>query len=385
MDNQQDPNSQAPHQPGSVFAPQSTADLIAAPVVSTPAPQPVQEPQSVSQPQVFPQDSAIQPAPTLMSTPSAPASNTVGFTPPQTKRKIKGIVILILAMLVIGGGGAFALLVLHKSPSAALNCTPPAASSLDKTTAVGVYTSFAEAVKQSNQSCADSLSSNYFKQQQAQVFPGSNGKWVTMREGGLASVADRLSKLPMTLSSSSFTQSDYTEAIAEGSINTTAPVQGITLTYPLNGANDVQYHLNISLILQSGKVVVDNLELKPASLDTQSTSDGSQRNSTGNSSSSLNPADAKTLAGANVSSIATYLEIYFSDTNSYPSDINASSFAAQGPNVDQTVFTAPTGTKYVYTPTPSGCTTAAKNCQHFTLSVVSIGDSSTIVSKQSVN
>ena len=70
----------------------------------------------------------------------------------------------------------------------------------------------------------------------------------------------------------------------------------------------------------------------------------------------------------NVSSISIYLETYFSDTNSFPSDINASNFAAQGLNVDRIAFIAPTGTKYVYTPTPSGCTTMAKNCQHFTLS-----------------
>jgi hypothetical protein len=381
--NQPSVNPQQPDQSSNIFDAQPQAapsNFNAVPSTPTTFPQSAQE-QLTAQPQVFSQDSTTQPIP--ISTPIA-AAYPANVAPPQSKRKLTGIIIAIIALLVIGGVGAFVLLgSLHKSSNVVSNCTPPAASAVTKTAAIGVYTSFAEGVKQSQQACADSLSSSYFKQQQAQAFPGANGQWVTAKQGGLTSVASRLSSLPATLNAASFTQSSYSQAVAADSTSST-PVQGITLTYPLSGANNIQYHLAISFVLQSGKLVVDDLVLQPASLDTQSSANSGTSSPT-NISSTLSAADAATLASANVRTIALKLEVYFNNVSAYPSDINASNFTAQDPNLDQSIFTAPVGTKFVYTPTPSGCTTMAKTCQHFTLSAQSIDSSATIATQQSAN
>ena len=197
------------------------------------------------------------PAPDPSISPVPPAGNSVpGAAAPLAKPNTVLKIVMMLAILIAVGAGVFMLLGLRKHVSVQVSCTPVAATAVDKTGAIAEFKTFAQAVKAANQTCADSLSSSYFTQQQAAAFPGSNGKWITMKEGGLASVADRLAALPSTLADSSFTQSNYTRP---GSTDVT----GVTLAYPLNGANNVRYNLMVSFVAQNGKVLVDSLVLKP--------------------------------------------------------------------------------------------------------------------------
>ncbi len=69
------------------------------------------------------------------------------------------------------------------------------------------------------------------------------------------------------------------------------------------------------------------------------------------------------------------LEAYQTQYGYYPSDIAPSTFAGDGCTGDgcTSMFAPPTGVHFVYTPSPSGCTTVAQSCQHFTLDAVDSG------------
>lgn len=190
---------------------------------------------------------------------------------PKPRRKIPLIAIAVLAaVIVLGGAAAFAFSAFNKR-NAELSCTPVADSSAVKTNALPTFKSFARAVKQKNQACVDALSSSFFKQQQAAAFPDAHGKWVTNHQSGAASLSDNLAKLPNTLNDTSFTQTPYTRPLTSSAEQPTGPQTyqpaGLTLSYPVDGPNGVPYHLAISILAENHKVVVDNVELKPASLD----------------------------------------------------------------------------------------------------------------------
>lgn len=74
--------------------------------------------------------------------------------------------------------------------------------------------------------------------------------------------------------------------------------------------------------------------------------------------------DAGVTVIAHERSFHTNLEVYYINYGYYPSDLNQSNF----PNMSSDNFTQPSGTKIVYVPTPSGCSTSAQNCQHYTIS-----------------
>lgn len=346
-------------------------------------------------------DSEAQPTPqSQQATPVAQpnTSTTTGpLTPPlsgevpqssstsQGKKSFR-FALVALVLLLLSGGGYFAFAAMHKS-SASLSCTSPSSSTVDNTNAENVYKTFVKAINQKNQSCVDALSSTYFKQFQSQVFPGSNGQWIVKREGGLTSISDRLAHIPTTFNDSGFKQTRYTQAITDPSSlsasSTSSQPSGLTLSYDITDAFDnLNTHLLISFVPENNKIVVDYFELMPASSDSLSGNSSSTMNG---SPSSLSLADAKTLAAANVRTIAIDLEIYFNANNAYPGTIDPTNFTVQGSSVNQDVFTAPMGTKYVYTPLPNGCTTASKGCLNYSLSAVSIVDGSTIVMKQSPN
>ena len=171
---------------------------------------------------------------------------------------IIGIAIL-LGIVVLGS-----VLTIHKLQSKintkktnanTVTCSAPTASTVTTATARSVYKIFVQAVKSANQSCADALSSEYFIKLQNKAFPHSNGKWITDREGGLPSVRDRLSQLPEILTDENFSQTLYTRSLSQ--------LKGLTLSYPLNDANNIRYNLNISFVTENNVLIVDKLELKP--------------------------------------------------------------------------------------------------------------------------
>jgi Tfp pilus assembly protein PilE len=93
--------------------------------------------------------------------------------------------------------------------------------------------------------------------------------------------------------------------------------------------------------------------------------------------SNLSSAD-KTTATTNLSMIVAQLEVYFAANGGYyPSSISPQEFAPSATNAQssgddpvatvQKATTTPVGVTYKYTATPDGCTTAAHNCQHYSL------------------
>lgn len=369
------------HTPGTVITPgQVSTPTPAAPEPATPPSEVTAAPMAAD-----PLEAAVVPTPQVIVTtpppaeantpPVAAATPAPTLTPARSKRKLLVPVSVVAAILVLGGG-AFAFT--QRQNKVALDCTPPNSSPVTTANSEQVFKNFALAVKQKNQVCADALSSGYFLKYQSTVFVGSHGKWVTYAKGGLHSLAANFSNLPNTFTTASFTSSDYTESIVTslGSNNGfgSSKVHGLTLTYSLTDANDVHEHLNISFVSQNGKVVVDMLELKPVALDQQL-----QGSATGQTNTPSSDTDAKALATSDALSLRGNLESYFSDYGYYPGDVNQENFGAMNP--DPSTFTLPSGYKYVYTPSPSGCTTATKTCTQFTLEVIHTSDGSVVATE----
>lgn len=119
-----------------------------------------------------------------------------------------------------------------------------------------------------------------------------------------------------------------------------------------------------------------------------SNSSSPQKSTPANSSSSstsqpapLSDAD-KQQATQDTLMIKSRLEAYQTTNGYYPGDIEASTFAGDGCSGDSctSMFSPPPGIHFVYTPSPSGCTTSAHNCQHYTLEAVD--SSGNIIAKQ---
>lgn len=134
---------------------------------------------------------------------------------------------------------------------------------------------------------------------------------------------------------------------------------------------------------------------KITTAQTKSLSSSSSSSGTSNSSSTK----LKVEVEVPLSSIQSMLEAYFATNNYYPGNlspapiISQSGVQATNSNGNPTgnnqslasEFTPPTGVKYVYTPTPSGCTTASKSCQHYTLSAIQTSNGAILESKTSLN
>ncbi len=92
---------------------------------------------------------------------------------------------------------------------------------------------------------------------------------------------------------------------------------------------------------------------------------GSQSSVSTSNSSADNDAQAKSQAEA----IESMLESYFTNYGYYPGDLTPGPLISQpgfsGGSASN--FTAPSGTKFIYSPSPSGCTTDNQQCQHYTL------------------
>jgi len=84
--------------------------------------------------------------------------------------------------------------------------------------------------------------------------------------------------------------------------------------------------------------------------------------STNSQTSSLS-GDDSTMVNANMLAVTTRLEGYEVTNGYYPGDLNIANF----PGADPTIFKQPAGVTLKYTVTPDGCTTAQKNCMHYTI------------------
>jgi hypothetical protein len=301
------------------------------------------------------------------------------------------VAIAVVAVLLIGGSVA-AVLLSSKKPTktntnstASQSCTDPTTgTTLSKQNAEITYVRVAQAIKEKNQTCVTSLSSAYFSQVQALTFPNTNGQWITKSEDNLPSLASRLANIPSSFTVSQFTSSDYTRAATTDSTGkpvsgTTLP-KGITLSYSITDAyTKEKAYLEISFIANNGKVAVDYLKLVPQSTSTNAPSKPTTQSPADPNAGAV--AANQELAQEDVITIGSYLSTFRGNGgNSYPSTINATTFIDAGIGVDTSVFNPPTGTSFVYTPSPSSCTTAAKNCTSYTLTAMDTVDNTTIYS-----
>jgi hypothetical protein len=302
------------------------------------------------------------------------------------------LIIALIVAIMLGGGVYAAVALLGNKMAGGTNntaintsCTPPAGTTATKQRAELAYIRFTTAMRQKNQACANALSSSYFEQSQRQIFTGSNGQWITKSEGGMPSLAVRLATAPSSFTLSLFTSSAYTRPATTGSDGTsvgsaTNLPSGITLSYPVTDASTkVKSSLVISFISANDKVVVDFMELAP----TPTTTTGSASNSPASSGSPASVTNQET-AQSDILAIDADLGSYFSaGTSSYPSTLDTTAFIDAGIGIDTSTLSPPAGTYFIYTPTPSGCATAAHNCTQFTLSANNSGDHSVIYSTQS--
>ncbi len=88
-------------------------------------------------------------------------------------------------------------------------------------------------------------------------------------------------------------------------------------------------------------------------------------------------------------SVRVRLEANYANNSWYPSEITPT-FAKQWGDAQPTsktfyqqYFTPPAGVKYTYVASPAGCTTAAKNCQGYTIKAIQTSNGTVIFEKQS--
>ncbi len=191
---------------------------------------------------------------------------------PVRHSKLKFMLPLALVLIVaIGLGTVFAFRGLHSSSK--LDCTPPSGNTVNEATAITVYKTFVQAVKTSNQSCANSLSSTFFLSYAKQAFAAPDGKWITSNPSGVGAISNDFSKLPSNLISSKFVKKDYSRPQVQnangGNASYYSPAQGITLRYPAgfsrsssNGQSE--FYFFVAFVSQKGKIVVDNFVEGPA-------------------------------------------------------------------------------------------------------------------------
>lgn len=254
------------------------------------------------------------------------------------------------------------------------------------------------AIRVGNQSCVDSLTSADLTTLQSAAMPQSKGNWVGTSQATGGSWTTRAKLLPSALLASSFTQSTYTPAATINNVASHSAEAGITsglsIGYPVQ-LNGQPCHLVISFVLDSGQVRADAIEITSDALAPTPTispvptpTATPSPVSTPKTSASKTPvpvtvhvpvvtpitlsSDTITLVEANVRLIHTILGAYQSDYGYYPATATAASLAHYNPSPSD--FTAPAGTTIVYVPSPAGCTTAAHNCQGFTLSAVNNGN-----------
>ncbi len=381
MDNKDIPNQSTNSTPDAQLNSRVTDNSYAEPAVSNASPagglpqQPVttvlNDDQSISQ-------GAVDTSSNFDQSPMFPS--TAGSSSNNKKFKILAIVAVIAVILSAAGVALF--LAINNKSSNALNCTAPSFASTNKPELEKMYASFAFAAKQSNQACVDSLSSSHFIKEQAMAFPNSGGKWISARMGGTKSVADRLTKLPGEFESNKFKQKAYIQATGSSS-SPEKSVEGTTLSYPVTDADGVTYMLSISFVDEDNKTKVDRFVFMPESLNVDDSNSSSSAPTSNNNS--LSSPDNNALAKANIQTISVHLEMYFSVNAAYPSNLSELSKPGQDTAIEESILIAPGGVKYAYTPSPSGCTTAAKNCQHYSLSAISTANNADIIMKKSMN
>jgi Tfp pilus assembly protein PilE len=148
---------------------------------------------------------------------------------------------------------------------------------------------------------------------------------------------------------------------------------------------------SVAGILMDSSVKKSAPKLTAAQIRASLSSSGSSTNS--NVSSKL---QGETLA--NLSMIQTMLQSYFSNNSYYPSDLSPTQLINQSGNFQissngvtesgqqlASIFTPPAGVKYVYSATPSGCTTASKTCQNYILKAIQTSNGAVINSVSSQN
>ena len=134
-----------------------------------------------------------------------------------------------------------------------------------------VYEAFSGAVKAKDQTCVNTLSSSYFKQQQTTMF--STSTWITKSADGQPSTSADLSLLPGVFNVAAFTSGPYTRTITETQgqpfVGSSSPEPtGLTLGYKISepGGSE-KYDLQISFVRQNGELLVDAMVQVPVSIE----------------------------------------------------------------------------------------------------------------------
>lgn len=85
-------------------------------------------------------------------------------------------------------------------------------------------------------------------------------------------------------------------------------------------------------------------------------------------------------AESQAKTIQLALSAYFSANNSYPSDLSPANLLNLNiSGLTSSTFTAPSGTKFSYRATPSGCTTSDKKCNYYVLEVIDVNTNQVVL------
>lgn len=201
-------------------------------------------------------------------------AKVVDFSTPQPpiKDKLIGPIVVLVVLLVVIVGGVLG--VKHIKNSSKPNCTPPSGTTVTKSVAITEYGNFVKAIKASNQSCANSLSSAFFLYFAKEEFGAPQGNWITAHPGNTSSIAHDFSKVPDNLITSQINEENYKRVPVinpNGQNISFKAAHGLTLRYPAgfsrsNGkGGESPYYFYASFTPQNGKIVVDYFVEGPSS------------------------------------------------------------------------------------------------------------------------
>ena len=120
-----------------------------------------------------------------------------------------------------------------------------------------------------------------------------------------------------------------------------------------------------------------NTPTTPASKTSSST-----KQSTSTATVNISQSD-KDTANAHLHEIQGYLEAYWANNGYYPTKADYSTLSSAGATTD--TFSFPAGIHFTYSPSPSGCTTAAQNCQHYTLDALDTNNNAIVPQLKDLN
>jgi len=187
----------------------------------------------------------------------------------KSKKRVTGPIIDLLIVLVIVIVAGILLLVSHLS-SSKLTCIPQNGNSVTEANAISEYKQIAEAIKESDQACSNSLSSSYFLSYNIEAGSPPKGNWIAAFKNDFKS--NVVSKVTSNLINSNFIEKNYARdrIVNNGSVASYySPAHGLVIGYPDGtrfsvGNEHYEFYFFVGFISHNGKILADAATLGPS-------------------------------------------------------------------------------------------------------------------------